>query len=96
MAPTSACLSPVSCHYGYRWNIQKNLGGPGPRPYPFQMVVLLVLTKASLQPAGPFLGDGAPQLDSLFFVLAALPILLKSVLISYLVANVWEENVMLC
>src|SRR5690606_23847185 len=37
---------------------------------PFQVVVLLVLSEAALQPAGPFLGDGARQLDPLFFVLA--------------------------
>src|SRR5690606_489381 len=39
-------------------------------PYPFQVVIFLVLAKTTLQPAGPFLGDGARQLDPLFFVLA--------------------------
>ena len=34
------------------------------------MVVFLVLSEAALQPAGPFLGDGARKLAPLFFVLA--------------------------
>ncbi|EDZ65191.1 hypothetical protein NOC27_3440 [Nitrosococcus oceani AFC27] len=32
--------------------------------------MFLVLAKTALQPAGPFLGDGARQFDPLFFVLA--------------------------
>lgn len=48
----------------------QDLGLLGARPYPFQVVVFLVLPEAALQPAGPFPGDGARQLPALFFVFA--------------------------
>lgn len=36
----------------------------------FQVVVLFFFSKAALQSAGPFLGDGTGQLAALFFVFA--------------------------
>src|SRR5690606_1977713 len=48
----------------------QDLGLLGTRPYPFQMVVFLVLAEAALQAARPFLGYRACQFLPLFLVLA--------------------------